>query len=513
MQNGYLLGVDIGTSSIKVVIIDNNAQIHGVSQASYKLISHNKNYIQIDTEDCWKTYIKCLKNIFSEKLINPKEITGIGISGLCPGLTAFDDNGNVLVEPIIYSDRRSLEEANFIGKTVDNDNIFSITANRVMAGAISSTSMLWIKRNMPEQYRNTKYFGHINTLFAYLMTKSFAIDYSNASYTGLFETVKGNDGNWSEELCSKIGIDIKKLPPILSSYNVVGYLNNHDIISLGIPKDTPVVIGGGDTACATFAAGITKDGDVCESVGTTNVLTVCVDKPLFDNRFLNRCHVVDGTWIYQGALSHVGSSLQWFRDNFCQDIIEKTKHELCDKTAYQLMDEEAFNSSQGANGVVFLPYMLGERSPIWDPYARGVFFGISLFNKRNDLIRAIMEGCGYGLRQLIEIAQEIRHSDISGFISIGGGAKSQIWAKIKSDITGKDITILDINDMAPVGAALLAGVGNNTFENVYQASDKVNKSVYKYITSNNSLAYENNYKVYTNLYPKIKDLFAILNND
>ena len=124
-----------------------------------------------------------------------------------------------------------------------------------------------------------------------------------------------------------------------------------------------------------------------------------------------------------------------------------------------------------------------------------------------------MEGCGYGLRQLIEIAEQIRHANINGFISIGGGAKSEIWAKIKSDITGKDITILDINDMAPVGAALLAGVGNNTFENVYQASDKVNKSVYKYITSNNSSAYENNYKVYTNLYPKIKDLFTILNKD
>ena len=506
MDKNYLIGVDIGTSSIKVTIIDDNANICGSSSCPYKLISNKKNHVQIDSKYAWKTYISCLNDILSKNIINPKYIRGIGISSLCPGLTAFDKDNNILIDPIIYSDRRSINEAEFIEKQIGQERLFNITANRIMSGAISGTSMLWIKNNISE-YKNIKYFGHINTLFAYLMTGNYAIDYSNASYTALFETVKGNNGNWSEELCKEIGIDIDKLPPLLSSFDIIGKLNNQDLISLGIPSGIPVVIGGGDTACATLAAGVVKNGDVCESVGTTNVLTVCVDKPIFDNRFINRCHVVNGTWIYQGAMSHIGSSLQWFRDNFCQDIVEKSKNN--DKSAYQLMDDEAAISSEGSNGIVFLPYMLGERSPIWDPYARGVFFGVSLFTKRNDLIRAIMESCGYGLRQLIEIVEELTENKIEKFSSIGGGAKSIIWAQIKSDITGKNIDILNMNDMASIGAALLAGVGNGIFKDLYYASNKVDKLVYKNIVPTHKDIYEKSYQIYINLYPRIKDLFKL----
>ena len=162
----------------------------------------------------------------------------------------------------------------------------------------------------------------------------------------------------------------------------MGGLINEELIALGIPQGTPIVIGGGDTACATLAAGVTKAGDVCESVGTTNVLTICVDQPKFDRGFINRCHVVDGTWIYQGALSTTGAAYQWFRDNFCQDLIEKASGSS--KNAFAYMNEEADEAEPGCGGLVFLPYMLGERSPIWDPYARGVF--LDFHCRRNEKI-------------------------------------------------------------------------------------------------------------------------------
>lgn len=212
------------------------------------------------------------------------------------------------------------------------------------------------------------------------------------------------DSGGRKSFCEKIGIDIEKLPPLHKSTDVVGGLINEELIALGIPQGTPIVIGGGDTACATLAAGVTKAGDICESVGTTNVLTICVDQPKFDRGFINRCHVVDGTWLYQGALSTTGAAYQWFRDNFCQDLIEKASGSS--KNAFAYMNEEADEAEPGCGGLVFLPYMLGERSPIWDPYARGVFFGLSLQTKRKDMNRAVMEGCGYGLRQLSEIAKE-----------------------------------------------------------------------------------------------------------
>ena len=509
MITGYLLGVDVGTTSIKVAIINEKAQLLGMSSSSYKLIIPDQDSVQIDTEDMWRAYLKCIRLLKDGKGIDLSKVVGISISSLCPGLAALDENGKVLVDPIIYSDRRSTEEAEIIKKVVGEDRLFEITANTAMAGAMSGTSMLWIKRNLPEAYEKTKYFGHLNTFMGQRMSGEFAIDYSNASYTNLFETTGGL--KWSEELCEKTGIDIQKLPPLHSSTDVVGGLINEDLIKMGIPQGTPIVIGGGDTACATLAAGVTKAGDVCESVGTTNVLTICVDEPKFDRGFINRCHVVDGKWIYQGALSHTGASYQWFRDNYYQEFLTG---EIDPKYVFNLMNDDAAKAEAGSGGVVFLPYMLGERSPIWDPYARGVFFGISLHTGRKEMNRAIMEGCGYGLKQLADIAEKVTGREIKSFVSIGGGAKSTVWSQIKADITGKDIEILDMNDMAPIGAALLAGVGANVFKDVYEAADMVEKKVFKCIKSNhdNDAVYAKRYKVYTELYPKIKELYKVGSN-
>ena len=500
----------MGTTSIKVAIIDEQARVLGMSSSSYRLITPNQDYAQIDTEDMWRAYLKCIRLLQEGKNIDMSRVAGISISSLCPRLAALGENGEVLTDPIIYSDRRSTEEAEMILEAVGREKLFEITANTAMAGAMSGTSMLWIKRNLPEVYEKTKYFGHVNTLLAQRMSGNFAIDYSNASYTDLFETTGGFQ--WSEVLCEKIGIDMEKLPPLHASTDVVGGLIHPDLIQMGIPRDTPVIIGGGDTACATLAAGVTKAGQVCESVGTTNVLTICVDQPKFDKGFINRCHVVEGTWIYQGALSHTGASYQWFRDNFCQDLVDRAVG--TDKTAFQFMNEEADMAEPGSGGLVFLPYMLGERSPIWDPYARGVFFGISLQTTRKEMNRAVMEGCGYGLRQLSEIAERVTGREIKEFTSIGGGAKSETWAQIKADITGKDIKILDMNDMAPIGAALLAGVGAGIFKDVYEAADKVEKKVYKVIRSSRAHddIYNKRYQVYIQLYPQIKELYKIGSN-
>lgn len=178
MERDYLIGVDVGTTSIKVAVIDKNAELKGISSSSYELITPNPDYTQIDTESMWKAYLKCLKLLFHGKRIDPARIAGIGISSLCPGLAAFGQEGEVIVDPIIYSDRRSTKEAELIKEAAGEDEIFGITANNVMAGAISGTSMLWIKRNLPEIYEKTKYFGHVNTLMALFMTGNYAMDYS-----------------------------------------------------------------------------------------------------------------------------------------------------------------------------------------------------------------------------------------------------------------------------------------------------------------------------------------------
>ena len=220
MAGKYLLGVDVGTTSVKVAVIDENAGVLGISKSSYNLITPEPDYQQIDTEDMWRAFLKCLELVSEGKGLDLSQIAGIGISSLCPGLAAFGEDGEVLVDPILYSDRRSTEEAEIILSAVGSDKLFEITANTAMAGATSGTSMLWIKRNLPEIYEKTKYFGHVNTLMALRMTGRYAIDYSNASYSNFFETAGGF--KWSSHICDKVGIDMEKLPPLLHSTDVVG---------------------------------------------------------------------------------------------------------------------------------------------------------------------------------------------------------------------------------------------------------------------------------------------------
>ena len=501
----YLLGLDVGTSSLKTAIIDEEGRLVAKSTRGYEPMSLHPGWQEISAESIWAAVMWNVKNMISDGGIDPAKIAGIGISCLCPGLVALGADGEVLHDPIIYSDRRSVEEAEAIKQAVGEEHLFYITANRCMSGAMSGTSMLWIKNHLPDVYEKTRYFGHINTMLGVMLTGKFAIDRSNASYTSMFNTRETLE--WDPELARKIGIDFEKLPPLMNSDEVLGGLANEDFIKLGIPAGTPVVIGGGDTACASLAAGIVKNGDVCESVGTTNVLTICVDKPNFSPSNINRCHVVRGTWIYQGAMSHAGGSLRWFRDEFCPDLV-RAGVELSE-SEYDLMTRAASQSAPGANGVIFLPYMMGERSPIWDSDARGVFFGMSLNTQRRDLIRAILEAAGYGTRQLKEIAEDLTGLEIKKFASLGGGARSEVWSQIKADVIGVDIDVLDMNDMAPVGAALLAGVGAGIYQDTVDAAAHIEKKIYRKVSADrtNAAVYEKRYQAYTRLYPKVKDLY------
>ena len=220
MGEKYLLGVDVGTSSIKVAIIDEKGKLKGITSGVYNLIQEAPGWQQIDADDMWRACLECIGRLKLEQKIDLGKIGGIGISCLCPGLAAFDREGHVLVNPIIYSDQRSVEEAEEIKQKVGEEHMFDITANNVMAGAMSGTSMLWVKKHLPQIYEKIYCFGHINTLVAVRMTGNFAIDYSNASYTSLFET--GGGYRWSDELCGKIGIPKEKLPPLMKSHEIVG---------------------------------------------------------------------------------------------------------------------------------------------------------------------------------------------------------------------------------------------------------------------------------------------------
>jgi xylulokinase len=507
MTKQYLLGIDIGTSSIKVGLLDTEGPLVAVARQEHSIRSPHEGWAELPIHVLWEHFLVVCRKLLNQAKVNPRSIKAIGISCLCPGLMPFAKNGRVLLDPIIYLDQRSIEEAAWIRERIAAEELAGISGNKLMPGACSLTSMLWIKRNREEIYRNTEYFGHINTFFAHKLTGRFGIDYTNASYTGLFETSGGL--KWSDYVTKTVDLDMGKLPPLIPSDAVVGGLSSAEVMQLGILQNTPVAMGGADTACSALALGVLEANQVFESVGTTDVITVCSEKPIFDTRFMNRCHVVKDRWLYHGAMSSAGGSLRWFRDEFCADLI--AQEEVTGVSAFRQMDKLVCTSQPGANGLTFLPYMAGERTPVWDPDAKGVFFGLSLQTKKADIIRSIMEGCGFGLRQMIEIAEKRTGEAIKEFVAIGGGAKSQVWGGIKSDITGKVIQVLDINDAAVIGATLLAGLAAGIYKSPAEAQSHIDKRTYLtiYPQERNRVIYDKNFAIFQSLYPKLKEVFSM----
>jgi len=503
-----LLGLDIGTSSIKAALYDTRFRELADHSVKYEMVSREEGWAEIDRGVLWRAVLECIQKL--NETVGLQTLAAIGIAAMCPGLVALDENFQPLIDPILYCDRRSKREAEEIISAVGEKRLFEITANKMMSGAISVTSMLWVKKNRPEVYRKTRWFGHINTMLAAMLTGVPAIDPSNASYTGLFETSGGH--RWSEELCQTIGIPIHMLPPVLESQDVCGGVNNLQAIAAGIPAGTPLVIGGADTACTAAACGAIHAGDVFESVGTTDVLTVCIDEPLFCPEYINRYHVYPGKWMYQGAMSNSGFAIDWGMNELCRDFSYLPEKELDPENyRYKAYDREAAASQPGAWGVVFLPYLTGERCPIWDANAKGVFFGIRNTTRREDLVRAVAEGSCYAIRDLIGIYERRTGRILSQINMVGGGTRSAFQSQLKADITGKRVNVLKGNS-ASMGAAILASVGGGIYRSLDEAVDGCVKRevLHTYEPTGDPgvrSVYEQRFKTYLALYAAVKNLF------
>lgn len=497
----YLLGVDIGTTRIKVGIFTTKGLLKGFAAASLKVMHPRINWSEVSLTNEWEKFLECLSIAIKRAKISSDEIESIGLSTLCPALIALDEKGDALRSGIIYSDQRSITQSEWVYKNISMDKFFKITGNRVVPGTCSLTSILWIKENEPEIFRKTNIFGHANTFFIHKLTGKFAIDWTNASFTGLFDIEKRN---WSEELCTLLKIPIEKLPPVLPSTTVIGGISMEASRLTNLKEGLPVVIGGADTACSALGVGIVEGGQVFESCGSSEVITVCCNHPQFDSRFLNRCHVIPDKWLSHGAMSSGGASLKWLKDKIL--LLEKDSTD-----EYQVMEREASISPSGANGVIFLPYLSGERTPRWDPYAKGVFWGLSLANDRGDIIRAVFEGVAYGIREIVEIIEKNIGSKIEKIYTVGGGAKSSLWNQIKANIIQRKILKCHFQETALLGAAVLGGIGTGVFKDYKEAiagkASLLNIEKIYYPDDKIASIYNNSYRIYKSLYPALKQIY------
>ncbi|MCF3942573.1 xylulokinase [Oceanobacillus alkalisoli] len=479
----HIIGIDIGTSGIKVGAVDKEANLTFFIKQSYSLLYPESGWVELNFPVIWKK----VKTIIEEMIKKVSEISGvvdaISLSTFCNSSVHLDARGKTLSNGIIYLDRRSITQAKHVRETLSDEYIFDITRNRLEPGMYTVTSLLWMKANQPEIYNNTDKWGNLSTYILYKLTGEFVMDWTQASYTGLYNVI---EYKWSDEICELLGVSKSILPEVVSPFEIIGNF-----------KGIPVVAGAADTACSSFSLGL-KPSQMFESVGTSNVLTVCTDDPgQMDRRFLNRCYIWKGQWLSHGAMSTPGASVDWFYRNFLEN-----------EKSISILEKLPNESEIGSNGVFFLPYMLGERSPIWDPNARGVFAGLQLTSSKADMLRAIYEGAAFGLRQLYEIIEKKYDLQLETFPSIGGGSKNKIWAQIKANVLKKEIEIKEVSETGVYGSCLIAGKSIGFFDNLDIVK---NKTVSHVIPEESTFVkYDDLYYKFNLLYPAMKDFFQII---
>ncbi|MBO8161461.1 MAG: FGGY-family carbohydrate kinase [Thermosipho sp. (in: Bacteria)] len=505
----YLLGVDIGTQGTKAVLVDINGKIISEASSGYDVMTPKPNWAE-QWPDVWlKASYEVIKEIVEKTKIEKKKIIAVAFSGLYGGSGIPVDREIKPLRPcLIWMDRRAIDETEWVKERVDKDTLFKITGNYVDS-YYGFTKMLWIKNHEPEIWKKIYKFVTPKDYVIYHMTGEIAIDYSSAgNIGGIFDL---NKLNWSKELCEELGIPLEYLPErIVKSSEVVGKIKKTASEKCGLLEGTPVIAGGIDAPVAQLSAGSLYEGEHVAMVGTSMCWGTVhgKDKTVFG--LVNFPYVVNDTEkIYTfGGAATAGALAKWYNDQFGN--IEEIIGKRLGKSSYQILDEEVKNIEPGSKGLIVLPYFMGERSPIWDPYAKGVIFGLSLYHKREHIYRALMEGVAYSLRHNIEEGQNAGLKLNDECLIVGGVAKSTVWVSIFADVTGYKMRKISSNVEAPYGDAFLAGLGVGAIESEEKIKEWVKFTEPIVPNLDNKKVYDKYYEIYKKLYERNKEVFKAL---
>lgn len=494
----YLLGIDIGTTGCKSTVYDFEGKKIAGDYREYFLKYPQPGWAEIDADTWWEAVVETIRGV-SSKGIDLSEIQGIGIS-CTNSIMPVDREGNPLRRAIMQIDQRTGKEIDWLKGNIGEEQIFKVTGNRIAPGTFSAPVILWIKENEPEIYNRTFKFLVPTGYIVQKLTGNFTIDPSRASTTMLFDITKQE---WDPDLTREMGVTIDKLPEIIPSYEIAGSVTEEASMITGLKSGTPVVTGCMDTVAAALGSGTVKNGDVFSILGTVGRLGICIDKPEFDNRFVNCCHGVPGTWLSMAAINGTGSSYRWFRDNFGQ--LESILANETGENSYEILNREAKKSPAGSRGVIYLPYLAAERSPIWDSDVCAAFIGLNISHKRADVIRSVLEGISYAFRHNLDIFKEQLGINIEDVIISGGGARSELWRQILADIMNVNLLLLGNKESETLGAAFLAGKGLGVYDDFNRLTPVIEDK--KTPSTEQTKVYEEIYEVYRDLYLNLKDSF------
>ena len=495
----YIIGVDCGTSGTKTVLFDELGTVVASHTIEYPMYQPKNGYAEQDPNDWASAMIDTIKAVMAKSGVKKMDVKGIGISGQMHGLVMLDKDNNVLRKSIIWCDQRTANEVAEMNSRLGEKKLIEITANPALTGW-TAAKILWVKNNEPDIYEKCRHILLPKDFLRFVLTNEYATEVSDASGMQLLDVA---NRCWSKEVCDTLGIDMSMLGKIYESCEVTGTLTKGMADVLGLCEGTPVVGGAGDNAAAAVGTGVVEDGKAFTTIGTSGVVFAHTS-----NRVHTCCAAVPNSWHIMGVTHGAGLSLKWFRDNFSS--AEKETARLMGVDEYYLMDKEAENVPVGANRLLYLPYLMGERTPHLDPDARGVFFGLSAIHTKRDMLRAVMEGVAYSLRDCFEICREMG-IDISDMTACGGGGTSLLWRQMLADLYKCPVKTSASKEGPALGAAILAAVGAGIYSSVPEAcsaivkTDKTQQPI-----SENIPKYDSCYKLYTEIYPALKDKFKVL---
>lgn len=501
----YLLGIDIGTSGTKTVLFDIEGNTIASSIYEYPLYQPYVGWAEQNPIDWWEAVVKSIREVLLKSNIDSSDIKGIGLSGQMHGLVLLDKNYNVLRPSIIWCDQRTSNECVEITNKVGEKRLIEITANPALTG-FTASKIMWVKNNEPSIYEKVYKILLPKDYIRFMLTGEFATEVSDASGMQLLDVP---NRRWSDEVLEKLDIDKSFLARVYESIEITGKISKTAAEITGLKEGTIVVGGAGDQAAGAVGNGIVKSGIVSSTIGTSGVVFAYTDKVTIDlkGRVHTFCHAVPNTWHVMGVTQGAGLSLKWFRDNFCQN--EKEVAMLTDVDVYEILTKEAEKSPVGCEGLIYLPYLMGERTPHLDPFAKGVFFGLSAKHTKRDMLRAVMEGVSYSLRDCMEIIKDMG-IEVNEVRASGGGGKSPLWRQMQADMYNTEVVTINSQEGPALGVAILAGVGAKIYSSVDEACENIIKinTIQKPIKEN-SKVYERYYKLYKNLYLSLKENFRM----
>jgi xylulokinase len=489
-----LLGMDLGTTSLRALVLNTEGAVLGQASAPYPTAQPHPGWTEQEPEDWWQASRSALSDLRARGLL--AQVKAIGLTGQMHGSVFLDRRHRVLRPAILWNDQRTAAEAAQIEERVGQRRLLTLTGNRALTG-FTAPKVLWLRRHEPHLFRSLRHLLLPKDYLRLRLTGELATDVADASGTLLFDV---RARQWSAQVMRALDLDDGLLPAALESPAVSGDVTASAAADLGLPDGTPVVAGAGDQAAGAVGAGAVSPGVVMVSIGTSGVVFTAAERPAVERRGRLHafCHAVPGLWHVMGVMLSAGGSFAWLAST-----LGKSEEHL---------SEVARLSAPAAGGLLFLPYLSGERTPHADPLARGAFVGLTASHGPRDLARAVMEGVAFGLRDCLELVRALR-LPVQEVRLIGGGARSPLWKQIVADVFGLPILGLKAEEGAAYGAALLAGVGAGLWRDVPEACRAVVRTAGLVEPEPQvTRLYDDLYARYRDLYPKLRGSFAALHD-